>query len=319
MAELDLKQADVKSVLRIMDVASELRRQRQRAEGELETDDAKAKIREKILATAEITGEQLTAQEIDAAIDSFYSGLYRFEQPEKNLQYRLAKLYIARGKILRRIVLPIVLLLAVVYGFQAIGSMRESQKQANLAEQLKELPAQSKKLHEACLAIAKDEQGREKANDLFARVQSAQATGDLDGIRQLNSEFEQHLALLRKEYQVQIVNRPGQKSGIDRYYTDEQGQRVSGYYLIVEAIDSKGQRVPVEILSKESNARGEVFSWAERVPKAVYDRIREDKMKDGTLEETLFAEKKLGYSDLTVVLPDENGQALKREAQIASW
>ena len=319
MAQLDLEQANVKSVLRIMDVASELRKKREQAEGELNVDDAKAEIREKILATAEITGEQLTPQEIDAAIDSFYGGLYRFEKPERNLQYRLAQLYIARSTLFRRILLPLMLVLAVWYGFQTMGSLRESKHNARIAKQLDILPAQAKKLHTACLAVARDDTARTRANDLFAKVASAEAAQDLKILEELNAKFQKLLDLLRQEYQVVVVNRPGERSGIDRYFSDQRGQRVSGYYLIVEAHDSNGQRIPIEIESKESNSRGEVLTWAERVPKSVYDRIRQDKMKDGTLEEVLFARKELGFTDMTVVMKDQSGNPLNRQAQIASW
>ena len=72
----ETKQSDLKSILRIMDVASELRRQRELAEGELNIETEKEKIREKIRQTAELTGEDLTEEEINVAIKNFYDGLY---------------------------------------------------------------------------------------------------------------------------------------------------------------------------------------------------------------------------------------------------
>ena len=100
----------LKELLRIMDVASALRQQREEVQQQLNIDETRADLRDRILAATKVTGEQLTTDEINAAIDSYFSGLYSFKEPPRNFQYRLANMYINRGKIFRRIAVPIVTL-----------------------------------------------------------------------------------------------------------------------------------------------------------------------------------------------------------------
>lgn len=64
-----LADASMHDMLRIMDVASALRRERETAEAVLDVATAKQKLRERLLATAAAAGEPVTAAEVDAAID----------------------------------------------------------------------------------------------------------------------------------------------------------------------------------------------------------------------------------------------------------
>ena len=252
----ELNSESVKSLLRVMDVASELKRQRERASSQLEIAGEKEKIREKIKATAQVTGESLSEGEINAAIESFYKGLYRFKKPERNFNYWLARVYIARSKIALYLLLPLLLFFLLFSSFGAYSGYRESSEEA---------------------------------------------------------------ARLAESYEIHVLSRAGKKSGIDRYYLDDSGKRVSGYYLILEARDAEGKVLKRKIRSREDGSVKKVASWAERVPEKVYQRVAEDKREDGVVDDSLYARKKSGVQEEEVVMRDSSGEPLQRMGQIHSW
>ena len=126
-------------------------------------------------------------------------------------------------------------------------------------------------------------------------------------------------AVLRQAYTVSIVNKEGVKSGIDRYYTDEHGKRNSGWYLIVEATDKDGRVQPQKIKNVENSQTSVVELWGERVPQAIYERVKADKMADGIVDDKLFSVKEKGYINDKIVMKGPNGQPLTRAGQITSW
>jgi len=82
--------------MRIMDVASALRRERELARSVLDAEQIQEQLRRRLKATAEVTGESVSAAEIDAAIRHYYANLHAFREPAKNLSWFLAHLYIRR-------------------------------------------------------------------------------------------------------------------------------------------------------------------------------------------------------------------------------
>ena len=83
--------------LRIMDVARELREQREQARRELDVDEAKTELTEKLLAAASLTGESLTADDARAAVEHYYDSLHAYREPPFGLSMAAAHLYVRRG------------------------------------------------------------------------------------------------------------------------------------------------------------------------------------------------------------------------------
>ena len=82
--------------LRIMDVASALRREREQAKQALAADQVQNQLRQRLQAAAEVSGEAVTSAEIDAAIRHYYANLHAFREPPRNASWFLAHLYIRR-------------------------------------------------------------------------------------------------------------------------------------------------------------------------------------------------------------------------------
>lgn len=93
-AELSLAQMS-----RIMDVAVALRRERTLAERELNRDETRRLLREKLREAAAVSGGTLTDAEIEAAILHYYDRLHAFAEPAGSWQTFLAHLYVRRTQI----------------------------------------------------------------------------------------------------------------------------------------------------------------------------------------------------------------------------
>ncbi|MFO0951155.1 MAG: DUF6384 family protein [Isosphaeraceae bacterium] len=89
----------VAEMLRIMDVATALRQDRELVEEQLNLDALKAKLREKMFAAAKVTGENVSQEEVDAAVDQYYARLYAFHEPPMSLPLALAHLYVRRWEL----------------------------------------------------------------------------------------------------------------------------------------------------------------------------------------------------------------------------
>jgi hypothetical protein len=120
-------------------------------------------------------------------------------------------------------------------------------------------------------------------------------------------------------YTVGIINRPGEKSAVDRYFTDDAGKRVSGWFVIVEARDARGGEVRVPIENRETGKTQDVSKWGEQVPAEVYERLKADKQADGVLDERAFGEKHRGERRLEVTLKGADGKPITRGGQITQW
>jgi hypothetical protein len=81
---------------RIMDVAVTLRKERALVDEQLNIDQLKARLRERLLEAARISGDPVTAEEVDAAVRRYYEQLHEFREPPASLATTLAHLWVRR-------------------------------------------------------------------------------------------------------------------------------------------------------------------------------------------------------------------------------
>jgi len=86
-------------MLRVMDVAREMRRNRVVAEEMFRRDEVRAELRDKLMRTAQIAGDQVTVAEIDAAIDQYFTNLHAYADPPGGFQRFVAHAWVWRNRI----------------------------------------------------------------------------------------------------------------------------------------------------------------------------------------------------------------------------
>ena len=122
---------------------------------------------------------------------------------------------------------------------------------------------------------------------------AAARAGNLNEARTARTSLENRLAKLRAEYTVRIVSNKGELSGLWRI--PKVNRRTRNYYLVVEAIDQRGNIVPQTVLNEETGKTETVKKWAVRVPRSVLQRVRDDKADDGIINTRRVGDKKRGY------------------------
>jgi Family of unknown function (DUF6384) len=90
----------LEETLRVMDVAREIRDKRETAEVMFRRDDVRSELREKLLRTARLSGDKVTAAEIDAAIDQYLSRLHTYADPAPGLSRFVAHCWVWRNRIM---------------------------------------------------------------------------------------------------------------------------------------------------------------------------------------------------------------------------
>ena len=116
---MDSKPTDLPlaEMLRIMDVARTLRQEREIAQEQFNRDEARDLLRQRLKASTEVTGSQVTDAEIEAAIESYFNNLHTYHDPPWGVEVFLAHLYVRRVQVL--IALIVVAALAVGVWFLA--------------------------------------------------------------------------------------------------------------------------------------------------------------------------------------------------------
>ncbi|MEM9828128.1 MAG: DUF6384 family protein [Planctomycetota bacterium] len=98
--ELPLENLSLEETLRVMDVAREMRDQRQSAEEMFRRDDLRAGLRDKLVRQARLSGDPVTDAEIDAAISRYLERLHVYKEPAAGFKRVLAHAWVQRGKLL---------------------------------------------------------------------------------------------------------------------------------------------------------------------------------------------------------------------------
>ena len=100
---------------------------------------------------------------------------------------------------------------------------------------------------------------------------------------------------LQQTYELRVVSRPGERSGVWRVPQDN--PRTRNYYLIVEAIGPNGAPLTLPIKSEEDGRTRLVKKWALRVDEATYRKVAADKGDDGIIEQAVVGTKQRGELD----------------------
>lgn len=94
-----LQDLSLQETLRVMDVAREMRENRQSAEEMFRRDDLRANLRDKLVRTARMSGDDVTEAEIDAAIGQYMERLHTFQPAAPGMSNFMAHVWVWRGRV----------------------------------------------------------------------------------------------------------------------------------------------------------------------------------------------------------------------------
>ncbi len=299
-------------MLRVMDVAREMRRNRDTAEEMFRRDEVRTELREKLMRSAQLAGDRVTKAEIDAAIDQYLATLNTYSDPKPGIKRVVAHAWVWRKRIAAGIAAVAITLGGAYYLFFSSAAPLSPSVQAGRAVAAEQETASA--LVERISAMTSDPAVIAQAKSLQAEINSARGE-DVTAAIAARGKLAEMVDQLATNYEVHVVSTPGQKSAYDRSIKGKEDI----YYLIVEARDASGKVIPQSIRDAETGQVSTVTKWAEEVPRDVYLRLKQDKSSDGLLSETLFSVKARGSLQPEIKMQTSSGGSFASGNRLTSW
>lgn len=161
-----------------------------------------------------------------------------------------------------------------------VGRQRQAELQAKLAAATSVLTG-----------VDVEASAQQELDSLRDGTTAALAAGDSQGAAERLAQLEALVAELDRSYQLRIVSRPGDRSGVWRYQDDRSKRN---HYVIVEAVDARGAVITLPILDEETQKVRKVRRFGVRVPVEIYERVRADKMDNNLIDDVVFGQKRRG-------------------------
>lgn len=284
--------APLDDVMLAMDVVDTMRHRQELVELELGTgarDEAMfARLREIYAAQGIEVPDRILREGVDALREERF--VYR--PPPPSAATRWARLYVRRGRWLRRSALLAVVILAAVVIWDA--SVRAPRRGLEA-----DLDAALAAIH----AVAEAPEADKRADGLYQAAAASLRRGDVGDARAGLTSLQQLRGTLESAYELRIALEPD--TGVWRVPDVDTGAR--NYYIVVEAVDARGRVLSVPIRSEETGTVEEVTRWGVRVDEATFERVRADKLDDGILQDRVFGEKRPGVLEPDYRFPTDGG------------
>ena len=159
----------------------------------------------------------------------------------------------------------------------------------------------SRRRTKAIDAISDDPAALDAARAQLATGEAAIAQGDYGAARAAIAELETLNFRLNLEYDLRVVSRPGEQSGVWR--EPEVNRSARNYYLIVEAVPPRGGPLRIPVTSEEDGRTRAVSAWGLRVDEATFNRVAADKRDDGIIQDNVVGRKRRGVLDREYTVP----------------
>lgn len=301
--------APLDDVMLAMDVVDSLRHADRLVERELGTEERDRELKERLRRLYAAQGIDVPEHILDEGVKALREDRFVYKARPGGMGRSLALLWVRRGRILKAA--AIVLGLAGAggatwyFGVQLPEEQRIAAEQRDLAEVL---PQQVQRERERILAIAKEDKAKAEAQALAADAEAALAAADAAGARAKLGELTALRQTLEQRYVLRIVSRPGQQSGVWR--VPRLNPQARNYYILVEAVDDKGQPVVLAVTSQEDNKTADTSTFGIRVDERTFERVRADKQDDGIIQNNRFGEKQAGFLEPKYNFPTPGGVIL---------
>jgi len=281
-------------IMLAMDVVDTLRRRERLVARELDEAGREADIKDRLRRIYAQQGIDVPDHVIEQGVVALREDRFTYKPLQAGIARRLALIYVHRGRWGKWLAggLAVLLLAAGIRYFAFVAP--------NAA-----LPAQLAERHAEVAAIAASDEARLAARRIFEAGESALRRDDRNAAREALGQLDGLAGVLEQEYQLRIVNRPGESSGVWRI--PDINRQARNYYIVVEALSQAGTPVEVPIESEESGQTERVSVWGVRVDEQTFEAVRRDKQDDGIIENDRFGYKERGQLQPRYAYPTSGG------------
>ena len=278
--------APLDDVMLAMDVVDTLRQRHDLVARELDEPARASDLIERLRRIYAAQGIEVPDAVLEQGVAALAEERFVHRPTPPSFATTLARLYVTRrrwGTLLLAAVAVVALVIAT-YRAQVVGP------RAALPDELAASYATTLQLAEGPAAVA-------RVDSVHAVGESALRARDYAAAQRAVADLGALRATLEQTYQVRIVNRPGEASGVWR--VPDVNPSARNYYLIVQALGPDGRPVTVKVHNEETGAEVAVQTWGVRVDEATFLAVQRDKLDDGIIQDDLVGQKARGALEPT--------------------
>ncbi len=293
--------AKLDDLMMAMDVVDTLRHRDRLVERELNEEAREEQLISRLRALYKSQGLDVTDDVIAQGVKALKESRFVYTPPNPGFERWLAHAWVKRFEIGRwsGVSFAILGLIMGTYYFSVVRPHRQKLEAAQI-ELATTLPQELAGARQAILADAQIPEARQRAGALFAEGQSALTRGNAGAARAAVASLDELSKTLRQEYTLRIAGRPEDQTGFFRENPSFQGR---AYFVVVNAVDPKGNPVKIPVHNDETNQMETVSRFAVRVPPEIFDAVRQDKSRNGIVQNARLAEKRRGYIEPAYSMP----------------
>ena len=268
-------------VMLAMDVVDTLRRRRRLVERELDAEGREQDLKQRLHKIYAAQGIEVPDHVLEEGVAALKEERFVYSPPSESLATRLAQLYVSRAGWGKWVMGSLAALLVawLVYHFAVVIPRIQ-------------LPERLEAAYQSVVEVTESDEAGHQAEQLYKSAGTALSNGDEEAAQTALQSLHDLRSMLEQAYTLQIVSRPGEKSGVWR--VPEANPKARNHYIIVEALAADGRTLEVPVVNEENGRTERVSKWGLRVEKAVFERIAADKQDDGIIQQRQFGVKQSG-------------------------
>lgn len=280
--------AQLDDIMLAMDVVDTLRHDQKVTDRELAEADREDDLIERLRQIYKNQGIAVPDEILRQGVKALREERFVYKPPRESFSIRLARLYVTRSR-WGKWALGAVAAVAIGLGTLAW------QGHAARVELSQTIPAAIERLSADINRDATVDAVRQRVASIATDGRTAARDGKAAAARAAVTDLEQLRDVVRTEYDVRIVSRPGESTGVWR--RPRRNPNAMNYYLIVEAIGRDGRAMARPITSEEDGTTQTVTKWGVRVPESLYRQVEADKRDDGIVQNNILGRKPRGQID----------------------
>lgn len=272
-------------IMLAMDVVDTLRHRTRMVDMELNEDAREEQLVARLKEIYGAQGIEVPERILKDGVKALAEQRFVYKPPANTFSVKLAKLYVSRKKWLPQTLAGLGALAAIIVGFQifVFGPMDA---------EWKGMPGEITRVLAEGQELAIDPAVDAQLGVIAAEGQRAIANNDRGAAKAQLTVLKDMTAQLAQQYDIRIVSRQGEATGLFRQSEDNPG--AINHYLKVEAVAPGGRVLTVPIENTETKKTKDVSIWAQRVSEATFDRVRAEKMSSGMVTNDILGSKLRG-------------------------
>lgn len=279
------RRAPLEELMVAMDVVDTIRHRELLVERELDSVRRRERLIERLREIYAAQGIAVTDAALAAGVEALERERFAYQPPPESGLAWLARLYVRRDRWAKPL-LAVAGVLLIAWTLWYVGVQRpEAQRRA-------ELPAQIEATHLRIISVSASADATQRADELRRQADAAVASDNLDAARQRLAALQELLGELESAYEIRVVSRPNELSGVWR--VPDVNPDARNYYLIVEAVDAGGKVLTRPVRNEEDGRIHRVTAWGIRVSEATFEAVAADKRDDGIIQDFVLGSKKPG-------------------------